>query len=126
MSLVRTIQRSLRKALIIPDVLPDTFTPSALVTVALPGVNPIERSLLVGIFALGLRSGRSSVANNASVNAYPPLGPQKGIRLHRYSVSAAFMPFREPPNFSLPADSSELDPSIEPRRRWTAVPVEFT
>ncbi|KAF7291327.1 hypothetical protein MIND_01277200 [Mycena indigotica] len=57
--------------------------------------------------------------HSASVNAYRPPGPPPGSGLHRYT----FVLFREPPGFSLPPDASELDPSIEARRRWD--PVEF-
>nr|GAT47806.1 predicted protein [Mycena chlorophos] len=52
-----------------------------------------------------------------SANAYRPPGPPKGSGLHRYT----FVLFREPPNFTLPTGSSELDPSIEARRRWSAL-----
>ncbi|KAJ6554100.1 phosphatidylethanolamine-binding protein [Mycena sp. CBHHK59/15] len=52
-----------------------------------------------------------------AANAYRPPGPPKGSGLHRYT----FVLYREPPNFSLPADASELDPAIEARRRWNAV-----
>ncbi|KAJ7604729.1 PEBP-like protein [Mycena polygramma] len=52
-----------------------------------------------------------------AANAYRPPGPPKGSGIHRYT----FALFREPPNFSLPEGASELDPSIEARRRWDAV-----
>ncbi|KAJ7689669.1 phosphatidylethanolamine-binding protein [Mycena rosella] len=52
-----------------------------------------------------------------AANAYRPPGPPKGSGIHRYT----FVLFREPPNFSLPEGASELDPSIEARRRWDAV-----
>ncbi|KAJ6483204.1 PEBP-like protein [Mycena sanguinolenta] len=52
-----------------------------------------------------------------AANAHRPPGPPKGSGIHRYT----FALFREPPNFSLPEGASELDPSIEARRRWDAV-----
>ncbi|KAJ7237048.1 phosphatidylethanolamine-binding protein [Mycena haematopus] len=52
-----------------------------------------------------------------AANAYRPPAPPKGSGIHRYT----FALFREPPNFSLPEGASELDPSIEARRRWDAV-----
>ncbi|CAK5284634.1 unnamed protein product [Mycena citricolor] len=54
-----------------------------------------------------------------AANAYRPPGPPKGSGLHRYT----FVLYREPPSFVLPEDASELDPSIEARRRWD--PVKF-
>ncbi|KAJ7117085.1 phosphatidylethanolamine-binding protein [Mycena epipterygia] len=52
-----------------------------------------------------------------AANAYRPPGPAKGSGVHRYT----FALFREPPNFSLPEGASELDPTVEARRRWDAV-----
>ncbi|KAJ7448692.1 PEBP-like protein [Mycena galericulata] len=52
-----------------------------------------------------------------AANAYRPPAPPKGSGIHRYT----FVLFREPPNFSLPDGASELDPTIEARRRWDAV-----
>ncbi|KAJ7085163.1 PEBP-like protein [Mycena belliarum] len=52
-----------------------------------------------------------------AANAYRPPGPPKGSGIHRYT----FVLFREPPGFALPEGASELDPSIEARRRWDAV-----
>ncbi|KAJ7063858.1 PEBP-like protein [Mycena amicta] len=172
------VSASLRKALVIPDVLPETFTPSAFVTITLPGVGLIELGAEVPLaqtveqphirivaapsdsdvtldglvknetkytlamldpdapsaaqptsrhfrhwVITGLIPSNDLVApavqTALSANAYRPPGPVKGSGLHRYT----FVLFREPPNFTLPADSSELDPSIEARRRWS--PVEF-
>ncbi|KAJ7203360.1 phosphatidylethanolamine-binding protein [Mycena pura] len=57
-----------------------------------------------------------AVQTVSAANAYRPPGPPKGSGIHRYT----FVLFREPPNFSLPDGASELDPSIEARRRWDA------
>ncbi|KAJ7132678.1 PEBP-like protein [Mycena filopes] len=58
-----------------------------------------------------------AVQTTKAANTYRPPGPPKGSGLHRYT----FVLFREPPNFSLPEGASELDDSIEARRRWDAV-----
>ncbi|KAJ6483207.1 phosphatidylethanolamine-binding protein [Mycena sanguinolenta] len=59
----------------------------------------------------------ASVAAHTRCQSVSPTGPPKGSGIHRYT----FALFREPPNFSLPEGASELDPSIEARRRWDAV-----
>ncbi|KAJ7752638.1 phosphatidylethanolamine-binding protein [Mycena metata] len=58
-----------------------------------------------------------AVQTTTAANTYRPPGPPKGSGLHRYT----FVLFREPPNFSLPEGASELDDSVEARRRWDAV-----
>jgi hypothetical protein len=37
-----------------------------------------------------------------------------------YHSNVAFVLFREPPNFTLPEGASELELTIEARRRWDA------
>ncbi|KAJ7480886.1 phosphatidylethanolamine-binding protein [Mycena latifolia] len=49
-----------------------------------------------------------------AANTYHPPGPPKGSGIHRYT----FVLFREPPNFSLPADAPEREGSIVARRHW--------
>ncbi|KAJ7480831.1 PEBP-like protein [Mycena latifolia] len=51
-----------------------------------------------------------------AANAYRPPGPPKGSGIHRYT----FVLFREPPNFSLPADAPERGGSTEAHRHWDA------
>ncbi|KAF7312860.1 hypothetical protein MKEN_00970300 [Mycena kentingensis (nom. inval.)] len=63
--------------------------------------------------------GAPALLTAPSANEYRPPGPREGSGLHRYT----FILFREPPNFTLPPDASELDPTIEARRRWS--PVKF-
>ncbi|KAK6967077.1 phosphatidylethanolamine-binding protein [Favolaschia claudopus] len=82
--------------------------------------NPTSRQFRHWVIT-GLTANKDPAApalqTTQAANEYRQPGPPKGSGLHRYT----FALFREPPNFSLPQGCSELDPSIEARRRWDAV-----